>query len=104
MSTDDALAHARRLVAPVQRRRGASLATTELFSDDGREPEHLGLRSEVERLREGLSVTIEVQVRGEAWRQRAELAGALLAVGTGAALGLAVAAFVAVAVAVGGAP
>lgn len=68
---DEALEHARRLVAPVGRARGQSSAETSLYSDEGRVPEHLGIRAEVARLREGLSVTVEVQVSSRAWQRQA---------------------------------
>lgn len=96
MSDADALDHARRLAAPRWQPRGASQAPTELYTDDDREPEHVGLRSHVERLREGLSISVEVQIRGLAWQSRAGVAIAGVALLAGGAFGISVVALGAV--------
>jgi hypothetical protein len=88
---DDALEHARRLAAaPVLRGHGPSQQATELYSDEGRVPEHVGLRTTVGRQGQALALTIEVTARGREWQVWAERALALLAIGTGASFGLAV--------------
>lgn len=70
----ESLQHARRLAAPSRNPRDSQLPATELYSDEGRAPMHVGLASKVEQLREGLSVTIEVQLRTEHWRRLASAA------------------------------